>query len=725
MTGVQTCALPISVMSYHSTSSSLSSGIQAFRCEMKDGIRSNMQDSHRVNDDYMKSIAKISVPESVYGQTRKRIAGDRQKSNQQALIRNTDGFFLRYDVLYSVKKGEKDASNFDKEQRRQVRRNQPPSKMQNVHEEDDVLSTSSESHDDLAPVNESEKPYKNPYIPQPMGNVGLTSQLHPHPLLPTEVHKKGFEAAKSRLEGKHIKFAPPSLQVYPHGCVENNVYKTSGLSSSGPPPALVSGPFSGSGSKSQGTGVAAGYGHSASGGQKYVAPGGDDYGSSSSSDSDRRRHSGRRQGYNVPTPPRRDKDRDNKQQGDSNLPDLYRTISSAIADGFSQGQQNRSSRVEDHTILQEQERGVNDDYFLSFPAPWNVCPRQDCKRSDEQKRISMANIPKFQGNKKVNYFDWRSQVIEIIHMAYVSISEKITSIKNALDTSVPSLRVLFASSAFTPETYKFIIQELELTYGGADRAYDYALSSLVENSSHLSLGNLQEIRESKAKLQQFIQNCTQLGCVADINSRLTYSTVLSYLFDEKAELNYVQVCTQKGWARNLRTMVDWLNLRANDLAAVEQTNTMRKVRGVSKKPQKPGRQVLKSHGMNPSNASGSEKEETDNELEGAILSDVHDSDFSDKDEDFICQLVANGKKKFPKCEICADGSEHLFVRCKKFLALTPAERYSALTKLKRCIKCFSDKHSSARNCQSKKNCKECNGNHHSLLHFKKSGASKS
>ncbi|XP_076544258.1 uncharacterized protein LOC143305274 [Osmia lignaria lignaria] len=66
------------------------------------------------------------------------------------------------------------------------------------------------------------------------------------------------------------------------------------------------------------------------------------------------------------------------------------------------------------------------------------------------------------------------------------------------------------------------------------------------------------------------------------------------------------------------------------------------------------------------------------------------------------------------CPVCQQ--THLIYQCPKFLSQPVSERFHFIRKQKRCVNCFSIKHSSAQ-CQSKHLCKECNQRHNTLLHF--------
>ena len=74
----------------------------------------------------------------------------------------------------------------------------------------------------------------------------------------------------------------------------------------------------------------------------------------------------------------------------------------------------------------------------------------------------------------------------------------------------------------------------------------------------------------------------------------------------------------------------------------------------------------------------------------------------------------------PTCILC-DG-HHFLSRCPTFLNKTTLQRRDYIKELKRCLNCFSAKHSVAE-CQNKSKCRICQKRHHSLLHLNSPTAS--
>jgi hypothetical protein len=86
----------------------------------------------------------------------------------------------------------------------------------------------------------------------------------------------------------------------------------------------------------------------------------------------------------------------------------------------------------------------------------------------------------------------------------------------------------------------------------------------------------------------------------------------------------------------------------------------------------------------------------------------------DREQVFYTSAV-KGQKRFavPVCSLCP-GKPHLYCSCKKFLAMTPAQRREHLGKLRKCFRCFREGHG-IKDCKSRIKCKTCQGDHDTLV----------
>lgn len=74
-------------------------------------------------------------------------------------------------------------------------------------------------------------------------------------------------------------------------------------------------------------------------------------------------------------------------------------------------------------------------------------------------------------------------------------------------------------------------------------------------------------------------------------------------------------------------------------------------------------------------------------------------------------LYANSSKTCVKCK-----KEHHLTQCKDFLNLSGSSKYELLKKHRICFKCLDGSHYNTY-CPSKVNCQDCNGLHHTILHY--------
>ena len=75
-------------------------------------------------------------------------------------------------------------------------------------------------------------------------------------------------------------------------------------------------------------------------------------------------------------------------------------------------------------------------------------------------------------------------------------------------------------------------------------------------------------------------------------------------------------------------------------------------------------------------------------------------------------------QKEGNCSLCHDGSHPLYL-CAVFKAKSVEEKFNTTSRLKVSTNCLSIYHF-ARNCPSRRSCKNCGGRHHSLLHHQHS-----
>jgi hypothetical protein len=129
-----------------------------------------------------------------------------------------------------------------------------------------------------------------------------------------------------------------------------------------------------------------------------------------------------------------------------------------------------------------------------LPVPGNVLQRDNAKDSEEIKIIDSIFKNMFKGQDVSSYFMWRPEVINTIHTANLSVQGKYMFITKFLDRKEARLAAMCIFTTFTASMYVDLIEELELTYGGCNRCFDFVRTKLV-NKSKLKLNNLRNMHD--------------------------------------------------------------------------------------------------------------------------------------------------------------------------------------------------------------------------------------
>jgi hypothetical protein len=121
-------------------------------------------------------------------------------------------------------------------------------------------------------------------------------------------------------------------------------------------------------------------------------------------------------------------------------------------------------------------------YLEKLPVPWNVLPRDNVKDSEEIKVIDSIFKTMFKGQDDGSYFMWRPEVINIILTANLLVQRKYMFITKFLDKKEARLAAMCIFTTFTASTYVDLIEELELTFGGRNRCFNFVRTKLVNGS---------------------------------------------------------------------------------------------------------------------------------------------------------------------------------------------------------------------------------------------------
>jgi hypothetical protein len=146
-------------------------------------------------------------------------------------------------------------------------------------------------------------------------------------------------------------------------------------------------------------------------------------------------------------------------------------------------------------------------------------PRKNAKDSEEIKVIDSIFKNKFNGLEDGSYFMWRPEVINTIHTANLSVQRKHMFITKFLDKKEARLAAMCIFTTFTASTYVDLIQELQLTYGGRNRCFDFVRTKLIKGSK-LKLNDLTNMHDVRGRIENFIKHCHMHGLSKDIDNKL-------------------------------------------------------------------------------------------------------------------------------------------------------------------------------------------------------------
>jgi hypothetical protein len=122
-------------------------------------------------------------------------------------------------------------------------------------------------------------------------------------------------------------------------------------------------------------------------------------------------------------------------------------------------------------------------YLEKLPVPWNVMPRDHVKDIEEIKVIDSIKTAVFKGIEDGSYFMWRPEVINMIHSANLSVHRKWIFITKFIDKKETRLSAICSFTTFTASTYVDLITELEDTFGGRNRCFDFVRTKLINGVS--------------------------------------------------------------------------------------------------------------------------------------------------------------------------------------------------------------------------------------------------
>ena len=422
----------------------------------------------------------------------------------------------------------------------------------------------------------------------------------------------------------------------------------------------------------------------------------------------------------------------------------------------------RTSSSSDKPKFEVDERFSKSSFYMGLPPPWDVMPRTDMSPRDELSIIrdhqkSENAIKKFQGYQD-GYFEWRKEIIPLIHIANITVVQKFQNLKLMIVKGKNStLDVFLGETDCTPDEYKRLVHHLELHWGGELRAYNWALSNL-RSARTVYMGDLDSVSENWAKVETFVSFCLK----NKMEDRLKDSTTVAEVYNKVLSTEQVaEMCQmrRRGYlvssASTIFLLEEFLRNKRDDLKeATEMLGRAKDAfRGRGYRPYR-GRGSYRGRGRGfgfqhqqgrtflaqDENQNVEEDgydygydvdyeahEQEDSALERDSSTATGDSertfemDYYPEDDENSYEMshfythYGEGQVKVRKPECFKCKKDHYLRKCPDFLKLPVDKRLRFLLESKKCVNCFSARHL-VKDCTHKMRCDKCGKPHHSLVH---------
>ena len=390
-----------------------------------------------------------------------------------------------------------------------------------------------------------------------------------------------------------------------------------------------------------------------------------------------------------------------------------------------------------------------DEFYRSFPAPWDVQPRRKGKNSDEQRKITTYMKEKFTGDE-FQFIQWQHKAIANIHQANLSVAEKFTALDAACDTrNSLTLAAFFLAQAPTKENYFDAVSNIVKTYGGDERLMA-TMEKQLWRGGKLRHDDLDNCNQVLARLRQYVSH----HIVNRLHLELGQSHVVRQIYDNLMESAAIDSYT--GWRiehshekPHPTTVIAWIEYRIKILShrRLLHSGSQRRDRLQPLPQRREGNraghegnknQLAKayvSQGYFQGESLDLAQEEPEPEPQVAALGDELPDErfefipeyggapepYQPIDEVQATAMKAEGWIP-PVCSICKDvlnvEQKHGYFDCPMMKKWTPRERSDWMRQKKRCGNCLNQKHTTAE-CKNTRRCsvEGCGKRHHSLLHY--------
>lgn len=373
------------------------------------------------------------------------------------------------------------------------------------------------------------------------------------------------------------------------------------------------------------------------------------------------------------------------------------------------------------------------------------------------------------------YWTWRTQAIDEIAMANLSIQRKLTLLLKRIDGSKDeTLKTITMSTLVSRDhlnSYRKLLYDLETNWGGNLRAYHW-IEKFMMNTPKVKLNDQTSLSSTINKLDMYIKFAYEMKMESYLYDGVGGCKVQEHILTVTlAKAMYEDVMNNPTRYRNHPSTIDclrdWLvghldsllfaksrvtNEKETKKNSFDKKYSKEKSSLYSTKGQKKdsknysakggkrsgsrraflGGAEGKSDSSSESSTVKGESSESDtesvgnevdscdsgSEYQGSYPSDGEELDPASSVLTAFAMLASHNNFKPSLCPCCADlkkgQKQHLLVNCDEFKALSVPGRYDMIRKLGRCYNCFFQH--TANKCDKAPKCRECKGNHHKLLH---------
>jgi hypothetical protein len=130
-------------------------------------------------------------------------------------------------------------------------------------------------------------------------------------------------------------------------------------------------------------------------------------------------------------------------------------------------------------------------------------------------------------------------------------------------------------TTFTASTYVDLIQELELTYRGCNRCFDFVRTKLI-NGNKLKFNDLTNMHDVRGRIENFIEHFYMHGLSKDINNKLMLQLVHCKVINQHQLIGLYQENEIKPFTAKMDTIsviTEWLTRKITAIRYAQERST--------------------------------------------------------------------------------------------------------------------------------------------------------